>query len=64
MSEFKITAERVKQLRDELGIGIHEAHTMLKREQLLIQFDQAQTIEQLKPVLRKILFENINWRIA
>ena len=64
MSEFKITAERVKQLRDELGVGIQEAHTMLKREQLLIQFDQAQTIEQLKPVLRKILFENINWRIA
>ena len=49
------TADDVKKLRLELGIGMHEAKAILDKQLLLLQITEAKTIEDLKPLLLKIV---------
>ena len=47
--------ERVRQIREERQIGLMDASKIAQREKLLELVDQAETIEDLKCILRQII---------
>ena len=57
-----ITAEQVKALSDQFGISLTEAKIKLDKLALLQQINNAKTINDLKPVLLKIV-DLIHWFI-
>lgn len=55
MNELGFTAEDVKRLRDDLGISIFEAKRMLMAESLLTRCENAQTVDDLKVILKHLI---------
>ena len=49
------TLQDVKQLRDELGCSLLEAKKIFDKRMLMIRISQAKTVEDLKPLMLKIL---------
>ena len=49
------TAGDVKELSTKLGIGLHEAKAKLDKLVMLQQVNEAKTVNDLKPVLLKLI---------
>jgi translation elongation factor EF-Ts len=52
---IEITAESVRELRDAQGCSMMEAKEILVKQQIVETVQQAETLEDLKPVLLWIL---------
>lgn len=55
MHELGFTAEDVKNLREQLGVGILEAKDILTQQALVRKCNEAQSIDDLKFILHYIL---------
>lgn len=52
---YASTADRVQALREELGVGMGTAKRMVEFDDIEIAIAQAEDVEDLKPVLLRIM---------
>lgn len=52
---MNINADEVREVRERLGIGIIEAKRLLTGRALRAALESAQTVDDLKPILAKLI---------
>ena len=49
------TAEQLREMRERTGLGFEECKKIFLKERLLIAIDIARTMEDIKPILYKLV---------
>ncbi len=54
---IEATPERIKEIRDLTGCGVWTARKVATKEALLDAIDKAETVDDLKPILRTLAWQ-------
>lgn len=55
MTQRSPQAQRVMELREQLGMGVYEVKKIIRKEETLAAIDRAENLEDIKDILRTIV---------